>query len=170
MCRVVGKICVQPSLGRERYPNGGDEAYWMGKIAAAMAAPLASRQISLAETGEEEGCGLTIQLRSHAAPQEIEAKIKGAEVFYYAYSPAGKRAADLVTAAIKAVYPQPELVESSPTAAPEELRTSKVPALLIKLGYHDNPQDEAWLVNSTEAIAASLAQAAADFLGGCHAE
>ncbi len=116
-------------------------------------------------SAEEEGCGLSLTLRSHAAPQEIEAKIKGAEVYYYAYSPAGKRAAEIFTQAIKSVYPEPALVESAPTPVPEELRTPKVPALLVKLGYHDNPQDEAWLVNNVDAIAAALARAAADFLG-----
>lgn len=63
------------------------------------------------------------------------------------------------------MYPEPALVESAPTPVPEELRTPKVPALLVKLGYHDNPQDEAWLVNNVDAIAAALARAAADFLG-----
>ncbi len=53
----------------------------------------------------------------------------------------------------------------APTAARKELSESKAPALLIQLGYHDNPQDEAWLVNSAGEIAAALAAAAADFMG-----
>ena len=32
--------------------------------------------------------------------------------------------------------------DSPPTAARKELSESKAPALLIQLGYHDNPQDE----------------------------
>ncbi len=160
----MAKLCLNPSTRPDPYPNGGHEAYWMSRIAAAMEPKLESWGVAPA-SAEEEGCGLSLTLRSHAAPQEIEAKIKGAEVYYYAYSPAGKRAAEIFTQAIKSVYPEPALVESAPTPVPEELRTPKVPALLVKLGYHDNPQDEAWLVNNVDAIAAALARAAADFLG-----
>ena len=160
----MAKLCLNPSTRPDPYPNGGHEAYWMSRIAAAMEPKLESWGVAPA-SAEEEGCGLSLTLRSHAAPQEIEAKIKGAEVYYYAYSPAGKRAAEIFTQAIKSVYPEPALVESGPTPVPEELRTPKAPALLVKLGYHDNPQDEAWLVNNVDAIAAALARAAADFLG-----
>ena len=160
----MAKLCLNPSTRPDPSPNGGHEAYWMSRIAAAMEPKLESWGVAPA-SAEEEGCGLSLTLRSHAAPQEIEAKIKGAEVYYYAYSPAGKRAAEIFTQAIKSVYPEPALVESAPTPVPEELRTPKVPALLVKLGYHDNPQDEAWLVNNVDAIAAALARAAADFLG-----
>ena len=160
----MAKLCLNPSTRPDPYPNGGHEAYWMSRIAAAMEPKLESWGVAPA-SAEEEGCGLSLTLRSHAAPQEIEAKIKGAEVYYYAYSPAGKRAAEIFTQAIKSVYPEPALVESAPTPVPEELRPPKVPALLVKLGYHDNPQDEAWLVNNVDAIAAALARAAADFLG-----
>lgn len=164
----MAKISVRPSDREDSYPNGGHEAYWMGRIAQAMSSQLEKLQIDLAEEGREEGCGLFLTLRSHAAPREVEAKIKGAEVYYYEYSPAGKRAADIFTGAIKSVYPQPQLVESIATPAPEELRAAPAPALVIKLGYHDNPQDEAWLVNGVEEIAAALAHAAADFLGVSH--
>lgn len=157
-------LCLKPSTRPDKYPNGGHEAYWMGRIAAAMIPKLESWGVEASET-ESAGCGLTLALRSHAAPQEIEAKIKGAEVYYYEYSPAGKRAAEIFTQAIKSVYPEPALVETAPTPVPEELRETKAPALLVKLGYHDNPQDEAWLVNNVEAIAAALARAAVDFLG-----
>ena len=160
----MAKLCLNPSTRPDPYPNGGHEAYWMSRIAAAMEPKLESWGVAPA-SAEEEGCGLSLTLRSHAAPQEIEAKIKGAEVYYYAYSPAGKRAAEIFTQAIKSVYPEPALVESAPTPVPEELRTPKVPALLVKLGYHDNLQDEAWLVNNVDAIAAALARAAADLLG-----
>ena len=160
----MAKLCLNPSTRPDPYPNGGHEAYWMSRIAAAMEPKLESWGVAPA-SAEEEGCGLSLTLRSHAAPQEIEAKIKGAEVYYYAYSPAGKRAAEIFTQAIKSVYPEPAVVESAPTPVPVGLRTPKVPALLVKLGYHDNPQDEAWLVNNVDAIAAALARAAADFLG-----
>ena len=112
-----------------------------------------------------EGCGLCLYLCSHSAPEEVAAKIKGAQVSYYEYSPSGRRAAEIFTRHVKSAYPQPDLVDMAPTAARKDLSESKAPALLIQLGYHDNPQDEAWLVNSAGEIAASLAAAAADFMG-----
>lgn len=161
-----GMIYLKPSQRPDKYPNGGDEAYWIARIADKLRNDLGARGILCRE--EEtvpEGCGLCLYLGSHAAPEVVAAKIKGAQVSYYEYSPSGKRAAEIFTRYIKAVYPQPDLVETAPTAARAELSESKAPALLVQLGYHDNPQDEAWLVNSAGSIAAGLAAAAADFLG-----
>lgn len=160
------KIYLKPSARSCRYPNGGDEAYWMHRIAAATKKELAALSVDCVLGGEtQDDCGLRLTLCSHAAPEEMEARLKGVEVFYYSYSPAAKRAAELFTAGLREIYPEPQLVRSAPTPAREELREAKVPALLVELGYHDNPQDEAWLVNKTDAIAAGLAKSAADFLG-----
>lgn len=158
-------IYLRPSQRPDRYPNGGDEAYWIDRIARGLREDLGARGISCICSPEQEGCGLHLYLCSHAAPEEVAAKIKGAQVLYYEYSPAGRRAAEIFTRHIKSVYPQPDLVEMAPTAARQELSAAQVPALLIQLGYHDNPQDEAWLVNSAGPIAGGLAAAAADFLG-----
>lgn len=162
-----GTIYIRPSQRPDKYPNGGDEAYWIARIADKLREDLGARGLSCPVGDGEtppEGCGLYLYLCSHAAPEEIEARIKGAEVFYYEYSPAGRRAAEIFTRHIKSVYPQPDLVETAPTAARKELSSAPAPALLIELGYHDNPQDEAWLVNGAGSIAAELAAAAADFL------
>ncbi len=163
---TMPKIYLKPSSRPHRYPNGGDEAYWMHRIAAAVKKELAALSVDCVLGGEpQDDCGLRLTLRTHAAPEEMEAKLKGVEVFYYSYSPAAKRAAEVFTACLKEVYPEPQLVEAAPTPAREELREARVPALLVELGYHDNPQDEAWLVNGVEPISAGLAKAAAGFLG-----
>lgn len=157
-------VCIISSQRPDKYPNGGDEAYWTARIAHMLRADLGARGIKCREEGDEAGWGLLLYICSHAAPREVEARIKGAQVSYYEYSPAGRRAAEIFTKYIREVYPQPDLVEAVPAVARAELSESKVPALLIHLGYHDNPQDEAWLVNSAEQISAELAAAAADFL------
>lgn len=159
------KLYLKPSSRPSPYPNGGDEAYWMHKLAVCLKKELAPFAVDCVLAGPPPpGCGLWLFLHSHAAPQEMQAKIKGADVYFYAYSPSAKRAAQVFTAALKEVYPQPELVEAAPTPAREELRDAKAPALLIQMGYHDNPQDEAWLTSGIQAIAAGLAKAAASFL------
>lgn len=164
------KLYLKASSKKERYPNGGDESYWMHRIAGAMIPMLDSLEILCCqetENGEIPGdCGLLLFLGSHAAPEEVEGKIKGTEVFCYKYSPAGKRAAEIIAEGLRQAYPQPELVDVVVTVAQEELSSAKTPAVTVKLGYHDNPQDEAWLVNNVESIALALAKAAKDFLEG----
>ncbi len=163
------KVYIRPSARPESYPNGGDQAYWMHKIAAALQKALAGLGVDcvLGVQGEQPpgDCGLLLSLSSHAAPAELEARLKGAGVYCYAYSPAGRQAAEGFAACLRKLYPQPELVELVPTPARQELSDAKAPALLVQLGYHDNPQDEAWLVNNVEEIAQGLARAAGDFLG-----
>lgn len=163
------KVCIVPSNRQDQYPNGGGEDYWMSQIAKA-AGPFLSAlgvELSLAtqDAPQPTDCGLRVILRSHAAPAEVEGTVKGAHVYFYEYSPASRRAAQIFTQHIKEAYPQPELVDAAPTPVPTELSTARVPTVMIKLGYHDNPQDEAWLVNNVGKIAESLSKAAADFLG-----
>ena len=165
---MSGAIYLRPSQRPDRYPNGGDEAYWIARISDKLEEDLGARGIACVKDragSAFEGCGLCLYLCSHSAPEEVAAKIKGAQVSYYEYSPSGRRAAEIFTRHVKSAYPQPDLVDMAPTAARKEPSESKAPALLIQLGYHDNPQDEAWLVNSAGEIAASLAAAAADFMG-----
>lgn len=161
------KIYLRPSQRPDKYPNGGDEAYWIARIADKLREDLAARGVDCRYDEREavpDDCGLYLYLCSHAAPEEVTAKIKGVQVAYYEYSPSGKRAAEIFTRYIRSVYPQPDLVEMAHTTARQELSTAHTPALLIQLGYHDNPQDEAWLVNEAGSIASGLAAAAADFM------
>lgn len=162
---MSGTIYLRPSRRPDKYPNGGDEAYWIARITDKLREDLGARGLGC-QGGDAppEGCGLCLYLCSHAAPEEVAAKIKGARVSYYEYSPSGKRAAEIFAKYIRSVYPEPELVDVGPTVAREELSGARTPAVLIQLGYHDNPQDEAWLVNDAARIAAGLAAAAADFL------
>ena len=162
-----GMIYLRPSQRPDKYPNGGDEAYWIARIADKLREDLRARGIACLEDGDgrPEGCGLYLYLCSHAAPEVVTARIKGAQVSYYEYSPAGRRAAEVFARHIRSVYPEPELVDTAPTTARKGLSAEGAPALLVQLGYHDNPQDEAWLVNEADSIAAGLAAAAADFMG-----
>lgn len=165
-----------PTQPGGEYPNGGDEQYWINKIADAMEERLAGSGVetvrSHAGMGEggavkaanRENCGLYLALGSHAAPEESAGQLKGLDVYYYEFSAAGKQAAEAFAARLKEIYPEPGLAGARPSAELMELRETKAPALLIRLAYHDNPQDEAWLVNSVEDIAQTLAQAAAEVL------
>lgn len=170
MKRVIFNLPAQPGA---EYPNGGTEGYWIGKIAdraiqllsaggeveAARVSPEDSRQ-----PGSPGECGLYISLRSQTAPPEAAGQRKGLDVCYAEHSADGKLAAEKFAARLKEAYPQPELAGPRPVAEAETTPMTDVPVLLIKLAYHDNPQDEAWLTNGTEEIAEKLLQAIQEVL------
>ena len=52
------------------YPNGGDEAYWMGQVAGALASHLGQEGIPLEWGPPQEEDALCLTLSSQAAPPE----------------------------------------------------------------------------------------------------
>ncbi len=165
-----------PTRPGEEYPNGGNEQYWLNRIADGVEKRLGPCGMevlrSAAGMGEEaavrasngENCGLYLALCSQTAPAQSAGQFKGITVYYCECSAPGKRAAEIFAARLKEIYPEPELAGATPDAGSQELRETEAPALRVSLAYHDNPQDEAWLVNSVEEIAKALACAAAVFL------
>ncbi len=166
-----------PSQPGEEYPNGGEEQYWIGKIADSLeaalsdsgvkpfripASPEENRLIQAANQGES--C-LYLTLCSQTAPPDTAGQRKGSDVCYREQSASEKAAAELFAARLKEIYPQPELAGTRPLSDTEPMGEQEPPMLFIKLAYRDNPQDEAWLVNSTWEIGEKLAQAAAEVLG-----
>ena len=54
------------------YPNGGDEAYWMGQVAGALASHLGQEGIPLEWGPPQEEDALCLTLSSQAAPPKLE--------------------------------------------------------------------------------------------------
>lgn len=172
------KIYLSPSIQRENtYPNEGDEQYWMKQIADAMTpclraggmevicrGPNTDENAAIRESNSVH-CGLYLALYSNTAPPELSGKLKGTDARYYQYSKNGRRAAEIFVQNLKRIYPEPGLVKAVPTAGLAELTKTEAPAVLVEIAYHDNPQDEAWLVNNVEQIAKNLARSAAEYLG-----
>lgn len=174
----MARIFLNPSSQAESlYPNGGDEQYWMNKIAEAVERYLAGSGVetvrsapgtSTDEAIRQSNSGLYdlhLALHSSTAPPELTAKIKGPDVYFYQYSQNGGRAADIISENLKKIYPEPDLVDRVPISALMELGKTIAPAVVVKLAYHDNPQDEAWIVNNIEQIAENLSRSAAEYLG-----
>lgn len=165
-------VCL-PAQPGEAYPNGGGEGFWMGKIADRLERLLSETGTELARvfSGNAEpavfpcGSELYLTLCSRAAPPELAGQQKGLDVCYAEQSALSKQAAEVFAARLKEVYPQPELAGTRPVAEAETVPVDQAPVLTVKLAYHDNPQDEAWLVNSTDEIAEKLAEAAKEVLG-----
>lgn len=172
------KIYLSPSIQPyNQYPNGGDEQYWMNKIADAMVPYLNASGIEFVRNTPNTNVGTAIResndgyydlhlaLHSNAAPPELEGKIKGPDVYYYEYSQRGKQAAEIFAENLRKIYPEPDLVSVVPTTTLAELSKTNAPAVLVELAYHDNPQDEVWITNNIGEIAKNLAQSTAEYLG-----
>ena len=166
-----------PSQSGEEYPNGGEEQYWIGKVADSLEAALSNSGVKpfripgsvkegrvLRAANRGENC-LYLMLCSQTAPPDSAGQRKGSDVYYREQCGVEKAAAELFAARLKEIYPQPELEGTRPVSETEEQEKDASPTLLIKLAYRDNPQDEAWLVNNTIEIGEKLAQAAAEALG-----
>lgn len=159
-----------PTSPDREYPNGGDERFWINKIADSTQRRLATVGVGVLRGGfatsstREQPCDLYVSVGSHAAPKEAAATLKGIDVCYFEHGAESRRAAEIFTAALRLVYPEPELAGVRPVEGRPKALDNTVPAVLIRLAYHDNPQDEAWLVNSIEPIAQALSRAAAEYL------
>lgn len=167
---------ASPTHPGEEYPNGGDEQYWINKIADMTEKLLDEKDIEVIrskpgmgengrlQSAEREHCSMYLALGTRSAPQETAGQLKGIDACYFETYTDSRRAAEVFSGRLKAVYPEPELVGARPTTDLHELQKAGVPAVFVNLAYHDNPQDEAWLVNNVEPIAEALSCAAMEAL------
>ena len=93
------------------------------------------------------------------------ARCGGVLVFYYPGSAQGQRAANLVANGLKTIYPLPNLVRAEPTTSIGEVRRVRAPSVFLELGYHDNPDDAAWVKNNLDAIARSIVLSLTEYFG-----
>ncbi len=141
------------------YPNGGDEAYWMGQVAGALASHLTQKGIALS-WGQGEGRSpwdLCLVLGSQAAPPEQEGQRKGPVILSRAGEVLSGRTAEALAAQLGQVYPQPELLTLEKKEFVPELAGVSGPGVAVRLLYRDNPQDEAWLARNAGAAGKALA-------------
>ena len=77
----------------------------------------------------------------------------------------GKRAADIIVANLKKIYPEPSKVRALSTTSLYELNNTRAPSVLVELAYHDNASDAEWIKNNLSLIAENLSQSVADYFG-----
>ena len=174
------KIYLSPSTQEYNpYVTGsGSEEYHMNRLADALEPYLRANAIayvrntpemtaasSIAQANRLGGFDFYLALHSNAAGAGNEGTARGVITFYYPTSADGARAAELFTAALREVYPLPELVQAMPTTTLGEVRRPLCPANLIELGYHDNYDDARWLEGGYDTIAQTLARALTWYFG-----
>jgi len=160
-----------------KYLSGGDEQEAMNRLASLMEPLLTkngitygrnrldtnvARSVELSNSGYYD---LHVALHSNSASEELSGKLRGVDIYYYEFSHYGKAAAEIIAEELKKVYPVPDDVRAVPTTRLYELRRTNAPAVLCELGYHDNPQDEAWIRDDMEDIAVALVRAICIYFG-----
>lgn len=171
-------IYVSPSVQEfNPYITGGNEEYYMNRIADAMIPYLLASGISvtrnnpgdsLAQVIQQSNAGnydLHLALHSNSSPEELAGRLQGPDVYYYTYSSEGQRAANIIADNLKVIYPNPNLVNTLPTTALAELRRTKAPSVLLETAYHDNYADASWITNNVQQIGYNLALSVTEFLG-----
>lgn len=171
-------IYLSPSTQENNlYVNGGTEEQWMNRLADAMVPYLdasgiqyvrntldmtAASSIAASNAGRYD---LHLALHSNAAPEGSYGQARGILVFYYPTSSSGRRAARIMADNLKTIYPLPNKVRAEGTTSVGEVRRTKAPAVFLELGYHDNPDDAAWVQNNLDAIARNIVLSLTEYFG-----
>ena len=171
-------IYLSPSTQENNlYVSGGSEEYWMNRLADAMVPYLdasgiryvrntpdmtASSSITASNRGSYD---LHLALHSNAAPEGRYGEVRGVLVFYYPGSVKGRRAAEIMAENLKRIYPIPALVRAEATTTIGEVRRVRAPAVLLELGFHDNPDDAQWIVTHIDAMAESIVLSLTEYFG-----
>lgn len=174
----MSSVYLSPSLqDRHIYAAGAEnEETYMNRIADAMAPLLRKNGISFTRNdpydtlpriirrSNTQGPDLHVALHSNAAPENLSGLIQGPDIYYYAPSSQGRKAARIFAQSLKSIYPVPALVAVIPSASLPELKKTKAPAILAELAYHDNEEDARWLLDHTGEIARALVFAIKEYL------
>lgn len=171
-------IYLSPSTQENNYyVTGGTEEQWMNRLADAMEPYLTASGIQYVRNTPEMTAASSIRasnagnydlhlaLHSNAAPEGQYGSARGIIVFYYPASSAGQRASLIIADNLKSIYPLPDLVRAEPTTAIGEVRRVRAPSVFLEIGYHDNPDDAAWVTNNLDAIARNLVLSLTEYFG-----
>ena len=159
------------------YVNGGTEEEWMNRLADAMEPYLTASGIrftrntpdmtaaSSIRASNSGNYDLHLALHSNAAPEGRYGEVRGIVAYYFPGSAQGQRAATLVADGLKAIYPLPNLVRAQSTTSIGEVRRVRAPSVFLELGYHDNPDDAAWIKSNLEAAARNIVLSLTEYFG-----
>lgn len=170
-------IFLSPSTQESNaYVTGtGSEEYWMNRLADAMIPYLNSCGIRYTRNTPEMTAGSSIRLanqgyydfylalHSNASAPSNYGGTRGIVAFYYPTSAGGQRAAQIFVNNLREIYPEPDRITARSTTSLGEVRDSRAPAVLLELGYHDNPYDARWVENDLTEIARNLVLSLTDY-------
>lgn len=173
----MSSVFVSPSVQEfNPFAGGGSEEYYMNLIADDLVPMLIAKGISVERNNPGDSLTAVIN-QSNGAPRDLHLAIhsnagggqyagrsKGVEVYYYPFSPNSKRAAEIIVKNYKTIYPNPNAVTAIPTTSLAEIRRTKAPAVLVEVGFHDNPEEAQWIRENISNIAKVLADSVEEYL------
>lgn len=164
----MSSVFLSPSLQEYNpYVDGGNEEYYMNLIADDMVPILEAAGITVYRNSPEQtlsqaiaqsnasGPDFHFAIHSNAAPGNSAGKVQGADFYYYADSAGSKAIAELMAENYKRIYNG--RIQVLPTTTLAELRRTNSPAVLVEVGYHDNPQEAQWIRENIANIAKNFA-------------
>lgn len=171
-------IYLSPSTQESNlYVTGGSEEEWMNRLADAMIPYLNASGIQYVRNTPDMTAGSSIRasnagnydlhlaLHSNASAPANYGNTRGIIVFYYPGSTRGKRAAEIVADNLKSIYPLPNRARAEATTSIGEVRQPRAPSVFLELGYHDNADDAAWVVNNLDEIARNIVLSLTEYFG-----
>ena len=159
------------------YVTTENEEYWMNRLADAMEPMLTASGIQFDRNSPDMTAASSIRasnagnydlhlaLHSNAAGGGNAGQYRGIIAFYYPGSSQGRQAAQLISDQLKSIYPLPDLVRAEPTTTLGEVRRVRAPAVLLELGFHDNPEDANWITANLQPSAEAIVLAVTQFFG-----
>ncbi len=159
------------------YYSGGNEEEYMNYLADRMEPYLRSsgidfvrndpaREVAGAIADSNKGnYDAHIALHSNAGGGEYAGKLRGIDIYYAPGSEEGERLASIIADNLKKIYPIPEKVRPLSTTSLGEVTQTRATAILAELGYHDNPEDVAWLKGNLTPIARNLVESLTEYFG-----
>lgn len=171
-------IFLSPSTQEwNSYYSGGNEEQYMNLIADRMEPYLRSsgidyvrndpaREVQGAIADSNKGTfDAHLALHSNAAGGEYAGKLRGIDVYYAPGSQEAQNLATIIANNFKSIYPLPDKVRPLSTTTLGELTETRAVSVLAEIGYHDNPEDSAWIKANLTAIAKNLVQSLTDYFG-----
>lgn len=159
------------------YVNSGNEEFWMNALADAMEPLLRASGINVTRNDPEKTVSNSIRmsnagnydfhlaLHSNAAPASLAGKLRGIDIYHYPKASKAIRMANILQRNLEVIYPLPDQVDIVTSTSLAEIRDTRAPALLLELGYHDNPEDARWIQNNLGEIARSLTEGITEYFG-----
>lgn len=157
------------------YCNGAAEAGVMEAILALLADYLRASGLralrrpamvpshAVASVANRERADLLLLLRSSAAPLERVGELRGADICFHPAAQRARALAGLLRGRLAAAAPEAEQVRLLPSPQLPDFRMAHCPAVQLRLGYRDHPEDAVWMLQSTGVIAHALAGAVTEW-------
>lgn len=177
---MMADVYLAPSLQHFNtgYGDYGTEEQRMNLIADVVELELARHGVTTNRNAPEMGLTEAVADANAKNPriyvsiqsQSADASQRGAEVFYYRANTNGERLASDIFDRLSAITPTEDIGLSDGSLVYGglgfyELRKTRAPAVIVKVGFHDNPLDADFIIYNTFEIGVAIAQGILDYLG-----